>query len=227
VSKGFLGTAASLAADRTLVIESAMGIALIVGTVFARRRQYRAHAWCQSTVVLLNLGVIAQFMVPSFRRQVAPEIPASLGEVHYVIATIHGLLGTVAELLALYVVLAAGTKILPKRLRFVRYKRWMRLALALWWIELLLGLAMYLQWYGLPRRVAASHSRMISTGGAMRISCSFSATTYGVFVRIITRRFGAYRWARVTPHTTPRKSPSLGGFPRRRPRRWSAGIWKR
>jgi uncharacterized membrane protein YozB (DUF420 family) len=161
VSKGFLGTAASLAADRTLVIETAMGVALIVGTVLARRRHYRAHAWCQSAVVLLNLGMIAQFMVPSFRREVAPEIPASLGEIHYAIAAIHGMLGTVAELLALYVILVAGN-ILPKRIRFLRYKRWMRLTLALWWIELLLGLAMYVQWYGVPRRIGASHSLTIS-----------------------------------------------------------------
>src|SRR5580693_8884317 len=131
-----------------------MGVALLVGTVLARRRHYRAHAWCQSAVVLLNLAVIGQFMVPSFRRQVAPEIPASLGEIHYAIAAVHGMLGTVAELLALYVVLAAGTNLLPKRLRFLRYKVWMRLALVLWWIELLLGLAMYVQWYGLPRRVS-------------------------------------------------------------------------
>ncbi len=150
MSKGFLGTAASLAADRTLIIETAMGVALIVGTVFARRRHYRAHAWCQSAVVLLNLAVITQFMVPSFRRQIVPEIPASLGEMHYAIAAVHGLLGTIAELLAVYIVLAAGTNILPKRLRFLRYKGWMRLALALWWIELLLGTGMYVQWYGLP-----------------------------------------------------------------------------
>jgi uncharacterized membrane protein YozB (DUF420 family) len=158
VSKGFLGTAASLAADRTLVIETAMGVALLVGTVFARRRHYRAHGWCQSAVVVLNLVVIAQFMVPSFRRQIAPEIPASLGEIRYAIAVVHGMLGTVAELLALCVVLAAGTNILPKRLRFLRYKRWMRLTLALWWIELLLGLAMYVQWYGLPRRINMTRS---------------------------------------------------------------------
>jgi len=158
VSKGFLGTAASLAADRTLIIETAMGVALIVGAVFARRRCYRAHGWCQSAVVLLNLGVIAQFMVPSFRRQIVPEIPASLGEIHYAIAAVHGLLGTIAELLALCVVLAAGTNILPKRLRFLRYKRWMRLTLGLWWIELLLGWALYIQWYGLPKLSSARHA---------------------------------------------------------------------
>ena len=158
MSKGFLGTAASLTADRTLVIETAMGVALVVGALLARRRYYRAHGWCQSAVVLLNLAVIAQSMVPSFRRQIVPEIPASLGEMHYAIAAVHGLLGTIAELLAVCVVLAAGTNILPKRLRFLRYKRWMRLTLALWWIELLLGLAMYVQWYGLPQLVSASHS---------------------------------------------------------------------
>jgi uncharacterized membrane protein YozB (DUF420 family) len=151
MSKGFLGTAASRLADEVLVAEVSMGVALIVGMVLTRLRCYRAHAWCQSAVVLLNLLPILWFMAPSFRREVAPEIPSGLGEAHYWIATAHGVLGTIAEVLALYVVLAAGTNVLPTRLRFVRYKRWMRLALALWWIELLLGLAMYVQWYGLPK----------------------------------------------------------------------------
>ena len=80
MSKGFLGTAASLAADRALVIEMGMGVALIAGAVLARLRHYRAHAWCQSAVVVLNLAMIVQFMVPSFRRQIAPEIPAFIGQ---------------------------------------------------------------------------------------------------------------------------------------------------
>ena len=154
MSKGFLGTAAPRVADEALVAEMAMGAALIIGTVLARLRCYRAHAWCQSAVVLLNVVVIVQFMVPAFRHQIIPEIPASLSEVHYAIAAAHGLLGTVAEWLALYVVLAAGTDILPYRFRFQRYKRWMRLTLALWWIELVLGLALYVQWYGFPRRLS-------------------------------------------------------------------------
>ena len=150
MSKGFLGTAASLAADRALVIELGMGVALLAGVVLARRRHYRAHACCQSAVVLLNLATIVQFMVPSFRRQVAPEIPSGLGEVHYAVAMAHGILGTVAELVALYVVVAAGTNVLPRRLRFSRYKPWMRTALVLWLVTLLSGLATYVQWYGLP-----------------------------------------------------------------------------
>lgn len=145
-----------------MVAEMAMGVALIVGMILARLRYYRAHAWCQWVVVLLNTVVIVQFMAPTFRRQIAPEIPASLGEIHYAMAAAHGMLGTVVELLALYIVLAAGTNILPQPLRFQRYKRWMRLALAVWWIELVLGLALYVHWYGLPRRIGTAHSPTIS-----------------------------------------------------------------
>ena len=53
-SPGFLGTGAPLSADITLAIEFAIGLALVVGMALARGQRYRAHAWCQSTVVLLN-----------------------------------------------------------------------------------------------------------------------------------------------------------------------------
>jgi uncharacterized membrane protein YozB (DUF420 family) len=152
MSKGFLGTAAPMAADRALVIEIGMGIALIVGVALARRRHYRAHGWCQFIIVLLNLVLIVQFMEPSFRHQVLPAVTDDLGDIHYAIAMAHGALGTIAELFALYIVLAAGTTILPTRLRFSRYKRWMRVALVLWLITLLSGIATYVQWYGLPLR---------------------------------------------------------------------------
>jgi uncharacterized membrane protein YozB (DUF420 family) len=153
MSRGFLGTAAPRVADEVLVAEIAMGVVLIVGMVLARLRCYRAHAWCQTAIVVLNLLPILRYMAPSFRREVAPEIPGGLGESYYWVATAHGTLGTTAELLALYIVLSAGTNVLPTRLRVTQYKPWMRLALALWWIELLLGLAVYVQWYGLPRRL--------------------------------------------------------------------------
>jgi uncharacterized membrane protein YozB (DUF420 family) len=148
MSRGFLKTAAPFSADLALTIELGMGAALILGTVLARRGRYRAHAWCQSAVVLLNLVLIAFIMAPSFSRQVAPEVPARLGDSYYAIA--HGALGTVAELLGLYILLVAGTNILPKQIRFTRYKPWMRMALALWWLVLLLGVGMYVRWYIVP-----------------------------------------------------------------------------
>ncbi len=142
------GSAAPLAADCVLLSEVAMGLALVVGGILARRRHYRAHAWCQSSVVLLNLILVMSFMVPSFHRAVAPGLLTHLGRSYYWLATAHGALGVGAELLGLYVLLAAGTKILPQRLRLGRYKLWMRSTLALWWLVLLLGLATYIRWYG-------------------------------------------------------------------------------
>jgi uncharacterized membrane protein YozB (DUF420 family) len=145
--QGFLGTGAPLGADITLVIEIAMGMALLAGMLLARRRHYRAHAWCQSTVVLLNLVVITLFMAPVFHSQVLPKFPAHLTRPYYGVATLHATVGCIAELLAVYIVIAAGTRILPESLRLVRYKLWMRTALVIWWLALLLGLTTYVRWH--------------------------------------------------------------------------------
>src|SRR5579872_2139497 len=103
MGRGFLGTNAPLTADLTLLIELGMGLALLAGAGFARQKRYRAHAWCQSTVALLNLPVIVFFMAPSFRSQVLPELPGHLGRSYFALATAHGVLGIVAELLACYI----------------------------------------------------------------------------------------------------------------------------
>lgn len=153
--QGFLGTAAPFVADLTLIIEFAMGITLIAGAVLARRQHYRAHASCQSAVVLLNLALIAASMAPAFRSQVAPRIPGRLGRSYYALATVHAALGTVAELLGLFILVAAWMDFslgdrLPQRLRLQRYRPWMRTALALWWAVLLVGIATYARWYVIP-----------------------------------------------------------------------------
>jgi len=147
VHEGFLGTAAPLAADIVLLLEIAMGLGLLAGAWLARTRRFGAHAWCQSAIVLCNLAVIALVMTPSFHDQVLPRIPAKLGKAYVALATAHGALGSIAELLALYILLAAGTRLLPEKFRITRYKTWMRSALALWWLVLLLGFATYARWY--------------------------------------------------------------------------------
>jgi uncharacterized membrane protein YozB (DUF420 family) len=125
-----------------------MGIALLVGMLLARREHYQAHKYCQSTVLLLNLPLIAFIMVPSFRGTVQPHLPGGLGDEFYAVATVHALIGVVAQVLGLYVLLVAGTSLIPPRLRFRRYKRWMRTELVLWWIVVLAGLGVYVVWYG-------------------------------------------------------------------------------
>jgi len=70
-----------------------MGVALLVGAALARWGRYRAHAWCQSTVVLLNPVAILLTMMPSFRRSFAPPIPAELRNSYYALAAVHAGLG--------------------------------------------------------------------------------------------------------------------------------------
>lgn len=144
---GFLATQASLTADVVLLLEIAMGAALLAGAWLARAKRFQQHAWCQSTVVLLNLAIIGLTMAPSFRTQVLPRIPARLSRPYVALATAHATVGTITELAALYILLAAGTRLLPERLRMTRYKLWMRTVLALWWLVLLLGFATYARWY--------------------------------------------------------------------------------
>ena len=147
LTRGILGSAAPWQTDLTLVIEVTMGMALLAGTILVRRGHYRAHALCQSAVVLLNLVVIGFTMAPSFYIQVAPKIPQSLRKSYYAIAAGHAALGVTAELMGLYVIVAAGTRVLPDRLRLRNYRAWMRTTLVLWWVVLLLGVATYVRWY--------------------------------------------------------------------------------
>jgi uncharacterized membrane protein YozB (DUF420 family) len=147
LNEGFLGTAAPFYADVVLLIEILMGVGLLIGAVLARMRRFREHAWCQSGIVLSNLAVIVLIMAPSFYVHVSPKIPLRLGKAYYALATSHAALGTFTEVAALYILLAAGTNVLPSKLRMTDYKPWMRSVLMLWWLELLLGLATYTRWY--------------------------------------------------------------------------------
>jgi len=145
--EAFFETTAPYAANVVLVLEITMGVGLLAGARLARKRRFRQHAWCQSAIVLLNLAVVAVVMIPSFHVHVLPKIPAKLGKAYYALATAHAALGTITELAGLYILLSAGTSLLPEKFRITKYKAWMRTVLVLWWVVLLLGLATYLRWY--------------------------------------------------------------------------------
>lgn len=145
--KGFLGTYAGFAADLNFLLQVAMGVALLAGAWLARRKRYRAHGICAATVMILNLFAIALVMWPAFHERVLPKIPARLSKLHYAIAAAHGVLGVVAELFGLYIVLMAGTDLLPRRWQLKRWKMWMRIELAAWWVALGTGMATYFIWY--------------------------------------------------------------------------------
>lgn len=149
--KGFLGTWASLGADLNLLIQSALGLALLVGAFLARAKHYTAHGACQAVVLILNLPMIALVMWPTFHGQVLPQLSRHFGKRYYAIATVHGVLGALAEVFGLYILLVCGTNILPLTWRFQRWNLWMRIELALWWLVLLLGFGTYYVWYAATR----------------------------------------------------------------------------
>ena len=150
--KGFLGTGATFGADLNLVVQVMMGVALAIGAVLAKQKRYKAHGICQATVLFLNLLMIGLVMWPSFQQQVKPALSKVLHKWYYEAATIHAVLGITAELLGLYIVLVAGTNVLPQRLRFKHWKAWMRTELVLWAIVLLSGVGTYCAWYEAPFR---------------------------------------------------------------------------
>lgn len=140
-----------MCADLTLLLEIAMGVGLLVGALLARLGRFRGHAWCQSSIVLLNLVLIGLTMLPTSHRLILPKLPNKIGKPYYALAAAHGGLGSVAELGGLYILLAAGTSLLPQKFRIKRYKFWMRSVLLVWWAVLLLGMATYTRWYVILR----------------------------------------------------------------------------
>ena len=103
-------------------------------------------------MLLLNLGMIRLVMWPSFQQQVRPALPKGLHKGYFAAATIHAVLGITAELFGLYIVVVAGTSILPQSLRFKDWKRCMRTELMLWSIVVLTGVGTYYAWYIAPFR---------------------------------------------------------------------------
>jgi len=97
--------------------------------------------------VLLNLVLIGLTMLPAFHRVILPKLSSRIEKPYYALAAVHGGLGSVAELGGLYILLAAGTDLLPEKLRIKRYKFSMRSVLVVWWTVLLLGMATYTRWY--------------------------------------------------------------------------------
>jgi uncharacterized membrane protein YozB (DUF420 family) len=144
--EGFLGTGAEFSSDVNLIIQVLMGLSLLAGMILARRKRYRAHGICQSSVMLLNLVMIFWVMLPAFWSGVTPGLPSALHKAYYFVPTLHATLGIIAQLLGLYLVLRAGTNFLPRFLCFNDYKLWMRTELILWWVVIVLGIATYLVW---------------------------------------------------------------------------------
>jgi len=143
---GFLGTGASLGADVALIGETFLYLILLLGIVVQLMRLWKAHDWIMTFVVVSNFFLILLIMVGSYGAILSfiasgnASLSASL-----LLPLVHGLLGMLAELVAIYCLLA-GHKILPRKIGTLRYFMWA--TFVLWTMAYVLGAGTYLVYYG-------------------------------------------------------------------------------
>ncbi len=130
---------ADLPSRVVLTLMMADGVLILLGAWLARRGRYRLHGACQSLAYVLIAVLVAGWMIPTFRDLYAPDLRRGVVNRADVAVAIHATLGATVVLLGAWVVLVAGTPLVPARLRFANYKGWMRALLALWWLAILAG----------------------------------------------------------------------------------------
>jgi uncharacterized membrane protein YozB (DUF420 family) len=143
---GFLGTSANLAADLTLIAMLLVAALLTYGFFLARRGRYEAHKWIQTAALLLNLVFVLWMMVLPYRDFVLRDQGGPRPGIFYLATHLHALLGLAALLFGNFVALR-GHNLVPRRLRFKKYKPYMRAAYALYMLAILAGLWVYLTWF--------------------------------------------------------------------------------
>ncbi len=141
--EGFLGRGATFGADLNLLVQISLGLLLLIGMVLARRGFYRAHGACQSAVLISAIVMTLIWMWPSFREVYVPDLVRGIANRTNVAVVAHATVGSGVLLLGVYVVLVAGTALIPRRLCFQNYSAWMRTLLVLWWITIGLGVLTY------------------------------------------------------------------------------------
>lgn len=157
--QGFLGTGASLLADLTLLAYILLIVpGMIIGYVFAKRGMHRpAHKWTMIGITVFNWVLIIFLMIVAYRFDVVENITKAPGNARYLMPTIHGILGLVAQLLATYIVyrmLREDTLVARGKARgeskdqlrkywFLNAKPFMRATIILWLATALLGVLNY------------------------------------------------------------------------------------
>jgi uncharacterized membrane protein YozB (DUF420 family) len=141
---GFLGTRASLTADLILVGSLLVAVLLTIGVVLAVRGRYDTHRWVQTTAASVN-ALLVLLMIGSLIT-VDPSHNVGLPPIAFTLMPAHEGVGAVAVLFGLFVTLRANG-LMPRRLQFSNYKRFMRVAYALYLAATLVGLGVYAALY--------------------------------------------------------------------------------
>src|ERR1051325_3832442 len=125
LGEGFLGRPSTFGGDLNLLVQLGLGLLLLAGLLLARRSRFAAHGLCQATALVVTLVMTAIWMAPAYHANYGPGI-FRLGNKVSAAAAAHVVTGSLALLVGVYVVLVAGTPVVPRALRFTSYKVWMR-----------------------------------------------------------------------------------------------------
>lgn len=126
-----------------LIIQILFYLTLCAGVVAQLRGKYKWHDRFQAPVVILNIFFILFVMVPTFRA-IAGEIPSGLAQTPIWVTTVHATLGTIAQLLGIYMFLA-GFKYVPRKIGVLRYYMWT--TFIFWTLTVLFGIGVYIMFY--------------------------------------------------------------------------------
>jgi uncharacterized membrane protein YozB (DUF420 family) len=123
---------------------------MLIGFVFARRQMFAPHhKGFMTAVTLLNWAIILYLMAVSY--SAAVEFSKTGGTSNIVLPTIHLITGLAAQIIATVSLIRMWfERNLPKSLRYEPIKPQMRLTLALWLVTAVLGVSIYIMWYGVP-----------------------------------------------------------------------------
>lgn len=166
---GFLGTGASLLADLTLLAYIFLIVpAMLVGYAYARRGKHRPnHKYIMISITVINWVLIIFLMIVAYRFDVSENLLARPTNPRYLLPTIHGILGLIAQVLATYVVyrMLREDYLVGRALRrgernqasfwFRSAKPTMRIVLVLWLATSLIGIFNYLFRYDVLPAVLA------------------------------------------------------------------------
>ena len=140
---GFFGTTASYNSDLSLITSIFFFAMGAVAYFQARSRKYKPHANLMVWAVLLNWIPILIVMIPTGLKILRYGLTLTSGP-FATMPLVHAVIGTVAQLLMTYTVIRMkwAKKLPPRRTRTL-----MRVAMLLWLLTMLGGIALYVVAY--------------------------------------------------------------------------------
>lgn len=141
---GLFNPKAFFLSDVNLLLQLVILVVLILAVFFKSRQSYLRHGATMGIAVTLHTVLIFSIMVPSFA-----SLVGSFGNLFWssaLVILLHAVLGSLVELLGLYLVVAWALNRWNVKVCFGN-KRFMKPTIILWLIEIALGMYVYVLLY--------------------------------------------------------------------------------